>query len=149
MTNLARWNPVRNMVAVRNAAHRTHDNRFAPYATRPEMRTWSLALDALENDDAYLISASLPGVSPGAIDVTLEDNVLTIKGETGADESVNEGDFRLRERRYGAFSRSVRLPGDVDTESVEAAYENGVLNLMVPKAESAKPKKISVSFTSN
>jgi HSP20 family protein len=137
------------MMAYRNAANQTYDNRFTPYSSRPEMRTWNLALDAVENDDAFVISASLPGIGPDDIDVTLEDNVLTIKAETNADETVKEGDYRLRERRFGAFSRSVRLPGDVDAEGVEASYEHGVLNLVVPKAETAKPKKISVNFTNN
>ncbi len=145
MTTLIRWNPAGEFASLRNAMDRYFDDRFTPYARRPEMRTWSLAVDAVENEDAYIITASVPGVRPDDLEITVEDGVLTIKGETSVDETVKETDYRLRERRFGSFSRSIRFPMDIDADAIEASYEHGVLSLVVPKAAAVKPKKIAVS----
>jgi HSP20 family protein len=128
------------MMAWQNALERAFED--AP--DRPEARAWSLALDAAETEDAYLLTASIPGVHPDDLEITLEDNVLTIWGETKMDETVKEADFHLRERRYGTFSRSIRFPMAVNAEAVEAASEHGVLTLTVPKAEAVKPKRIAI-----
>jgi HSP20 family protein len=107
-------------------------------------RAWTLALDVVENEEAYLVEASVPGIKPEDLDITLEDNVLTIKGEHKMDEAINEDSYRLRERRIGQFSRSVRFPVDVNTDNIAAQYENGVLTLTVPKAEEVQPKRIEI-----
>jgi HSP20 family protein len=104
----------------------------------------SLALDVAEKDDAYVVKASLPGVNSEDVDITLADNVLTIRGETKADNEIKQENYHLRERRFGAFMRSVTLPNAVDADKIEAVNENGVLTLTLPKAESVKPRKIEV-----
>jgi len=142
MKTIVRWNPVREMMAWQNALERTFEDPFL--ANRPEARPWSLALDAAETEDNYVVKASIPGVNPDDLEITLEENVLTIKGETKVDETVREADFHLRERPSGTFSRSVRFPVAVNAEAVEAAYEHGVLTLTVPKAEVVKPKRIAI-----
>jgi len=147
MKTIVRWNPVREIAAWQNALERAFEDPF--FANRPEARPWSLALDAVETEDNYIIKASIPGVNPDDLDITLEEDVLTIKGETKVDETVKEADFHLRERRYGAFSRSVRFPVAVDADAVEATYEHGVLTLAVPKAEAVKPRRIAVRTNGN
>ncbi len=142
MRTIVRWNPVREFAAWQNALERAFED--AELTNRPEARSWALALDAAEAEDHFVIKASIPGVNPDDLDITLEENVLTIKGETKMDETVKEADFHLRERRYGTFSRSVRFPVAVNAEAVEAAYEHGVLTLTVPKAEVVKPKRIAI-----
>jgi HSP20 family protein len=104
----------------------------------------SLALDVAEKDDAFIVKASVPGVPAEDVEVTLTDNVLTIKGEMKADKEINEENYHLRERRFGSFMRSVTLPTAVDADKIEAVNENGVLTLTLPKAEAVKPKKIEV-----
>jgi HSP20 family protein len=96
----------------------------------------------------FTVKASLPGISPDDLNVTLEDNVLTIQGETKEDETIEENSYHIRERRYGSFSRSVRFPVPVEGDKVEANFENGVLTLTIPKAEAVKPKRIAVKANS-
>lgn len=138
MTTLVRWNPSRSLF-----------NEFDRFFNTPAVnweapRAWGLPLDVTENEDAYVVKASVPGVSAEDLDVTLEDNVLTIKGEIAADEKVEDVRYHIRERRFGSFSRSLRFPVDVNADGVEASYVNGVLTLNVPKAEEVKPKQITV-----
>lgn len=104
----------------------------------------ALALDVVENEDAYTVKASLPGVSPDDVEILFEDKVLSIKGEVQAEEEAEGETYHIRERRSGSFSRSLRFPVDVDADAIEATYEHGVLTLSVPKAEAVKPKRIEV-----
>lgn len=108
------------------------------------MEGWGLSLDVAEEDAAYVVKASLPGMKPEEIDVTVSDNVLTIRGEMKRDEEIAEEKYHLRERRYGAFSRSITLPGVVETDKIEAQYADGVLTLRLPKSEVVQPKRITV-----
>jgi HSP20 family protein len=142
MNKLIRWNPTREINSLWNSFDRMFEDSWAMQADQP--RAYGLALDVAENESAYLVKASVPGIKPEDIEVTLEKNILTISGETRADETINTEEYRLRERRYGTFSRSLRLPVEVVSESIEARYENGVLNLMIPKAEKVKPRKIAI-----
>jgi HSP20 family protein len=104
----------------------------------------SLALDVAEQDDKFVVKASVPGINPEDIEVTFSDGVLTIKGETKADHEVKEENYHLRERRYGSFMRRITLPTNVDAEKIDATNENGVLTLTLPKAEEVKPRRIEV-----
>ncbi|MCA9973566.1 MAG: Hsp20/alpha crystallin family protein, partial [Anaerolineales bacterium] len=105
---------------------------------------WGLPLDVAETENEYTVMASIPGLNPDDIEVTLEENVLTISGES-REETVDEGTrYHLRERRFGSFSRSLRFPVPVAGESIAANYTNGVLTLTVPKAEEVKPKRIAI-----
>lgn len=142
MTRIVRWNPVvRRPVDLFNEFDRMFDRPTMPYRT-PE--NWGLALDVIENEDGYTIKASVPGINPDDLEITLEDNVLTIKGEVESDEDIDQEQYHLRERRYGSFSRSVKFPVLVNSEAVEAGYDKGVLSLNVPKAEEVKPKRIAI-----
>jgi len=146
MTTLVRWDPFRDMTTLRNMMDRFVDEPVfenAPLWQRSG-GDYALALDLLEDNDAYTVKASVPGVDPGDLDVSLADNMLTIKGETHEEKNVEEKQYHLHERRYGSFSRSINLPVTVDADNVEATHENGVLTLRLPKSEAVKPKKIAV-----
>ncbi|WP_083979741.1 Hsp20/alpha crystallin family protein [Demequina salsinemoris] len=109
---------------------------------------FSPALDVKETDDAFTLHIELPGVKAEDVELSLEDNVLTVAGERSFyDESEGEG-YRRIERRFGRFHRAVRLPDRVSPDKVEATYADGILTVTVPKAEDAKPRKITVAKAS-
>jgi HSP20 family protein len=102
-------------------------------------------VDVVENGDAYTVRTELPGVKKEDIDVTLEDGVLTIKAESRSETEEKSGERVIRqERRYGQYLRSLRLGAAIDEKAVKANYRDGVLELVLPKAEAVKPKKIEV-----
>ena len=145
MSNLTRWDPFREMLAMRNAMdHLFESSFFAPGTPWLQNVTWDLALDVSETNGEFLVKASLPGINPDDLEITYEGKVLTIKGETKEEKEVEDRRYHLRERRYGSFSRSVTLPATVDADHIEASYEAGVLTLHLPKVEEAKPKRIQV-----
>jgi len=105
---------------------------------------WAPALDISERKDAYLVTVELPGVEADDLDITLEDGLLTIQGERHFAHDSSEQQFHRVERRYGSFRRSITLPAQVQAEQIEASFDNGVLQILVPKMEEAKPKRIQV-----
>jgi HSP20 family protein len=105
---------------------------------------WAPALDIAERKDAYLVAVELPGVKLDDLKITLDDGLLTIQGERHVADEASEQQYHRIERRYGAFRRSITLPAHVMAEGVEASFEEGVLQILVPKAEEAKPKRIEV-----
>jgi len=105
---------------------------------------WAPALDISERKDAYLVTVELPGVETDDLDITMEDGLLTIQGERHFAHDSSEQQFHRVERRYGAFRRSITLPAQVQAEQIQATFDNGVLQIVVPKAEEAKPKRIQV-----
>ena len=110
-------------------------------------RVWVPALDVAERGDAYLIYAELPGVSPEQVDVSFEQNVLTIRGTKPASFDVStDGEVRVfaAERVHGSFERAVRLPEFVDADRIEASFTNGLLTVTVPKAQAAQPRRITI-----
>jgi HSP20 family protein len=105
---------------------------------------WAPALDISERKDAYVVTVEVPGVKAEDLDITLEDGLLTIQGERQFTSESSEQQYHRVERRYGSFRRSITLPSQVRADAIEASFEDGVLEVVVPKAEEAKPKKISV-----
>ncbi len=151
MTNLTRWEPLREMQTMRDMMDRFFEEPFigGPRQWTQTDHNYPLALDVAEDENHYIVRASVPGVAPDEVDVTLTDNVLTIKGETKSEENIDETNYHLRERRYGSFMRSITLPAAVDADQVEATHENGVLTLRLPKTEAVKPKRIAIKNTVN
>lgn len=143
MNTVIRWNPMmREMAAVQNAFDRIFEDAWR--STRGGTAHKILALDVRENDEAYNIVTTLPGVSADQVEVSLQDNVLTISAEVQQEETTEGTRVLLQERAYGRFSRSINLPQEVDPDKVEAAYENGVLTLTLPKLPEAQPRVIPV-----
>jgi HSP20 family protein len=106
---------------------------------------WTPAVDMYEGDEAFTVTAELPGFSKDDVQVELKDNRLTLKGERKREAEVKEAQYHRVERAYGAFRRSIRLPATVDADKAEAVFKDGVLKLTLPKAEEAKPKAISIT----
>jgi HSP20 family protein len=105
---------------------------------------WAPALDISERKDAYLVTVELAGLNPEDLDITMEDGLLTIQGERKFTQESSGQQFHRVERRYGAFRRAITLPAHVMAEGIEASFEDGVLQILVPKAEEATPKRIQV-----
>ena len=115
---------------------------FFPFTTQ----NYAPAIDVYQDNDALVVETSLPGIDPENVDISVENDVLTISGETKEKKEVKREDYYRKEIRQGSFSRSVILPVAVKGAEAVAEYENGVLSITLPKAEEAKPKKIAVSI---
>jgi HSP20 family protein len=150
MTTLTRWEPLRELVTMREMMDRFWEEPFDLRRAWPRpLGEFRPAVDMSEDDGAYIVKASLPGVKPEEVEISLADNILTIKGEAKEDKETKEENYHVRERRYGSFMRSIALPMTVKSEQVEATNENGVITLRLPKAEEVKPKKIAVKTVVN
>jgi HSP20 family protein len=103
-----------------------------------------VALDVMEKDDTVVVKASLPGVKPDDVDVSVQNNVLTIRGESRQEHESGEGRYHHRERRYGSFSRSVMLPASVDPNACDATFEDGVLTVTLQKSEQQRTRRIPI-----
>jgi HSP20 family protein len=114
-----------------------------------ETMSWSLPTEVRETADELQFAIELPGLRPEDIDLTVENNVLTISGEKKfeREEEKDDGEYRLFERRYGRFTRSFTVPATVDAGKVSASYESGVLSISLPKTEAAKPRRIAIGGT--
>ena len=108
------------------------------------MANWTPTMDVVEQDDRIVLRAELPGMSDEDVEITVENRTLTIQGEKKFEHEETEGHFHRLESRYGSFYRSFSLPISVDQERIDARFSKGVLEIELPKAEQAKPKKISV-----
>jgi HSP20 family protein len=146
--SVLRWDPFQDLLSLQDEMNRMFDRAFGqatPGGRERGVRTWAPALDIAERKDAYLVSVELPGVNPDDIDVTLEGNLLTIQGERHQTQESSDQQFHRVERFYGGFRRTVSLPSAVQADAIQASYENGLLQLVVPKAEEAMPKKIAIT----
>ena len=109
----------------------------------------TIAVDIIQKPEETLVNASLPGVKPEDIDVTIEDNVLTVKAERRDEHQEEDSRYLVRERSYGRYYRALRLPDTVDVSKVTSNFEGGVLTITLPKAEEKKPKQIKVGVGVN
>lgn len=151
MATLVRWDPYREMMSMRRRMDQLFDDTFRSMEGRQSdgngsngRGSNSLELDVSEREDQYLIRASLPGVDPEDIDISVHDNMLTISGETQSESESDNDQYHIRERRYGHFSRSIGLPNNVNADDIDADSKNGVLTITLPKKEETKPRRISV-----
>jgi HSP20 family protein len=106
---------------------------------------WVPALDVKETKDNIVVTAEIPGLSPKEVEVSISGDLLTIKGEKKQEKEEKDESYHLIERRYGAFSRSIRLATDVDTKNIKATHKDGVLTITLPKSEKAKEKQIKIN----
>jgi len=142
---LTRYDPVQEMLSLRNVVDRLFDSGLGQMENSTRPLAWGLPLDVVETDEAFIVKASIPGINPDQVEVTFTDNVLTLKGEVKAEQEVRETRYHLRERRFGSFARSITLGARIDGDKIQAEYEHGVLTLTLPKAEELKPRRITVN----
>jgi HSP20 family protein len=114
-------------------------------AVHRSMEGWPLPLDVVKKGDDFTIYASLAGIEPEDIQVSIDDRVLTIKGQTKADDGGQDADYLMRERRAGAFYRALRLPDSLDTDKAHTSYEHGVLSITFPRLEAKKAKRLTIN----
>lgn len=151
MATLTRWEPFREMMTLRNNMDRVFDDAFHSMTSQPQgngQGNFTLALDVSENEQEFLVKASVPGIQPDELNITLNNHVLTISGEFKREAEHENVRYHLRERRYGTFTRSITLSSAVNEEAIDANFEHGVLTIHLPKAEQAKPKRIAVHSNS-
>ena len=149
---IVRWEPFRDLVSLQDRMNRLFDESFRGIGRGAEesdfsLGAWAPAVDIFEKDGNIVLKAELPGVDPKDVDVRVENNILTLRGERKLDEEVKKDSYHRVERSYGTFTRSFTLPNIVDTEKIKAEFKDGVLRMTLPKKEEAKPKQISISVT--
>jgi HSP20 family protein len=148
---IVRWEPFRDLVSIQDRMNRIFDDAFrgaSRTGTEDDWAlggTWAPAVDIFEKDGTIVLKAELPGVDPKDVDVRVENNVLTLRGERKFESEVKREQYHRVERAYGSFSRSFTLPNVVDTEHIKAEYKDGVLRVSLPQKEEAKPKQISIA----
>jgi len=144
------WKPFRELVPfdfeqMRREMDRFWDSFFEGGVRRTEgAGEWFPSLDVAETKNDVVVKAEVPGMDPKDIDISLSDGVLTIKGEKKQEREEKEGDYHLTERSFGAFTRAIQLPTEVQSDKIEASYKNGVLKVTLPKSEEAKKKEIKI-----
>ncbi len=143
---LIRWEPARELNSLQSEMNRLFNTFFdVPPGNGGSARRWVPAMDLVETEDHFVLRADLPGLTENDVAIELEDNVLTVSGERKSEhEERKEGYYRV-ERASGTFSRSLTLPEGIDPDRVEAAFDNGVLEVRVPKPEERKPRRVSIS----
>lgn len=143
MANLTRWDPFREMLTFRRAMNRMMEDPFFDQGLEWE-RTMDVPLDVEDNEDEFIVKASLPGINPDDLDITYNNNLLTIRGEMKSDQEQKDKNYIVQERHFGSFQRSVTLPNTVDADHIQASYQDGVLTLQLPKKEETKPRRIQI-----
>jgi len=149
VTSLTRWDPFSDM---RTTMDRLFDEGFSrPWRLIPNSTEYeaTFPVEVSETDDTLEVKASLPGVNPDEVEVTIANDVLTVKASHQEKTEDKKRDYYRREIRYGSFHRSLSLPVSVDADKAEAKFENGILQLTLPKAEAIRPKQIKVDSGSN
>jgi HSP20 family protein len=148
MTLLTRWEPFRefSMQELMNRMNRLFRESYAPEGPEEALTTTSFAppVDIYEDEHNITLKMEVPGIDEENIDVRIENNTLTIRGERKFDKEEKEENFRRVERQYGSFTRSFTLPSSVETENIQANYDKGVLEIRLAKKAEAKPKQIKV-----
>jgi HSP20 family protein len=144
MVNLVRWEPLREVISLRQAMDRLFEDSFVGLPRLTMNGSGEFPIDIYQDKKNLVVKAALPGVKPEELDITIADDILTIRGEHKEEQEAKEDDYIHRERYYGAFSRSVAIPTKVKSDKAEATFEEGVLTLTLPKAEEIKPRQVKV-----
>jgi HSP20 family protein len=148
--SITRWDPFQNLATLQDQVNRLFETPFAGRrGENSNLTAWAPAVDIYETENELVIKADLPDINEKDLDVRVENNMLTIRGERKFEQKVNEDNYLRIERTYGSFSRSFSLPTTVNTESIQAEYKNGVLTVQLPKRAESKPRQVKVNVTSN
>lgn len=132
---------IRHIKSIINDMFNNHETTLCNYSISKET---SIPINIYEDDDNIYVEASIPGVDPNSIDITVQDNILKISGEKSKSVSKKSEKYHRQEHYYGKFSRHISIPDKIDTDNINAIYKNGILVIILPKLDSSKPKKISI-----
>jgi len=146
MRTMTRWEqPLRGPVTLQEQINRIFGDVMGRTGEESNLTPWAPAVDIYETEHELVVKADLPDVNPQDLDIRVENNILTIRGERKFENKVKEENYLRVERAYGSFSRSFSLANSVKLDAIKADYQNGVLTLSIPKREEAKPKQIKVN----
>jgi HSP20 family protein len=148
MTSITRWDPFHTLSGLQEQVNRLFETSQGR-ADNSALTTWVPAVDIYETENELVLKADLPDMNEKDLDIRVENNMLTIRGERKFEQQVKEENYLRVERAYGTFSRSFSLPNTVNTEAIKAEYNHGVLTVQLPKRAEAKPKQVKVNVSSN
>ena len=143
---IIRWDPFRDMVTLREKMNRLFEDVFTSRSEDKEFTTssWAPAVDIFETENELVMSAEIPGVDEKDIEIKIEDNTLSLKGERKFEKETKEENYHRIERSYGSFYRAFTLPNSIDPEKIQAEHENGILRITMPKRQELKPRKVKI-----
>jgi HSP20 family protein len=147
--NIIKYDPFREMRSLQDEVNRLFTSSFSRGSNESDLMrgAWSPQVDIFENRNEIVLEAELAGMKPEDVDISIENNVLTIHGERKFEKNDEDDNFHRVERSYGSFTRSFTLPPTVSSENANAEFENGVLRLKLLKREEAKPRRIEIKAT--
>jgi len=145
---ITRWRPFRDLLSIQDEMNRLFDEFFGRSPARAEWTdgVWSPSVDVSETKDNVIIKAEMPGIKKDDVKISIQDNVLTMKGEKKQEKEEKDANYHRIERSYGSFCRSFTLPTSVKTDKIKATYKDGILTITLPKTEEVKPKEIPISI---
>ena len=149
MSAITRLDPFQNLSTLQEQVNRLFEGSLPRRSDQSALTPWAPAVDIYETENELVLKADLPDVNEKDLDIRIESNTLTIKGERKFEEKVKEDNYLRVERTYGSFSRSFSLPSTVDSGSIKADYKNGVLTVELPKRAESKPRQVKINVTSN
>jgi HSP20 family protein len=149
MSAITRWDPFHNLSTLQGQVNRLFEGSLPSRSDQSALTTWAPAVDIYETENELVLKADLPDVNEKDLDIRIESNILTIKGERKFEQKVKEDNYLRVERTYGSFSRSFSLPSTVDNGSIKAEYKNGVLTVELPKRAESKPRQVKINVNNN
>ena len=149
MNSINRCSPNRDFSGLQEHLNRLFEGGYPSRGDNSNLTSWAPAVDIYETENELVIKADLPEINDKDLDVRIENNTLTIRGERKFEQKVKEGSYLRTERTYGSFSRSFSLPNTVNTETIKAEYKNGVLTVELPKRAESKPRQVKVNVTTS
>ena len=147
--SLIRWTPFKDLLTIQDEMNRLFHEYFtrAPEKMEGDNYPWIPVVDIFETEDEIKVVAEIPGIKKDDVKISLQDNVLTLKGEKKQEKEEKDKNFHRVERSYGSFQRSFSLPAAVQADKVKANYKDGILTITLPKVEEAKPKEIAITVS--
>ncbi len=143
---IIRWDPFRDMITLREKMNRLFEDMFTTRTDDKEASAsaWAPSVDIYETENELVMTAEVPGLSEKDVEIKIEDNTLTLKGERKFEKQTKEENYHRIERSYGSFYRAFTLPSSIDADKIHAEHENGILKIMMPKRPELKPRTVKI-----
>jgi HSP20 family protein len=143
---IIKWDPFRDLITLREKMNRLFEDAVTSRGEEKDLisSTWSPAVDIYENENELVLTAEVPGLEEKDVEIKIEDNTLSVRGERKFEKETKEENYHRIERSYGTFFRSFTLPNYIDQDKIQAEHENGVLKITMPKRTELKPRKVKI-----